>query len=267
VCSTTYGTDCATPAGPNRRPSGIYPRVPLQYLQDFCRYWAEEYDWPAARARLNEHAQFRTDIDGLGLHFLHVRSPHPDALPFILTHGGPGSVLEFRRVIRPLTDPSAHGGHVRDAFYVVAPSLPGYGFSDKPTEPGWGIDRIAEAWSVLMRRLGYRRYGAAGSDWGISITTVLAGHARGLDPGEVHRVVGLPRPPGGGGPSPPWSSQSSSSRSYVRSSGSCAVPGPSGTPRPTRPTVHEKVRARVGLTRGSRTRSRRSRQPDDDEPV
>ncbi len=148
--------------------------VPLAYLQDLCRYWAEDHDWRATEARLNALPQFRTDIDGLGIHLLHVRSPRADALPLVLTHGWPGSVVEFLDVIGPLTDPAAHGGDPADAFHVVCPSLPGYGFSDKPTRPGWGLERIAGAWAILMERLGYSRFGAQGGDWGTSITTLLA---------------------------------------------------------------------------------------------
>jgi pimeloyl-ACP methyl ester carboxylesterase len=148
--------------------------VPLAYLQDLCAYWAAEYDWRATESRLNALPQFRTSIDGLGIHFLHVRSPHADALPLIVTHGWPGSIIEFQKVIGPLSDPTAHGGDATDAFHVVCPSLPGYGFSDKPGRPGWGVERIAAAWRVLMRRLGYERYGAQGSDWGTSVSTSLA---------------------------------------------------------------------------------------------
>jgi pimeloyl-ACP methyl ester carboxylesterase len=137
--------------------------VPLDYVRELCRYWADEYDWRATEARLNELPQFRTEIDGLGIHLLHVRSPRPDALPLVLTHGWPGSIVEFSKVIEPLSD----------AFHVVCPSLPGYGFSDKPAEPGWGVERIAAAWARLMARLGYERYGAAGSDWGTSISASI----------------------------------------------------------------------------------------------
>lgn len=145
--------------------------VPLGYLRELCRYWAEEYDWRAAERRLNALPQFRTSLDGLGIHFLHLRSPHGGALPLVLTHGWPGSVMEFLKVIGPLTDPPAHGGDARDAFHVVCPSLPGYGFSDKPGHRGWGVERIAAAWIRLMDRLGYHRYGAQGGDWGTSIAT------------------------------------------------------------------------------------------------
>jgi epoxide hydrolase len=148
--------------------------VPHDYLRELCRYWAEEYDWWARRARLNDLPQFRTEIDGLGIHFIHVRSPHGDALPLVLTHGWPGSVVEFVKVIGPLADPVAHGGSASDAFHVVCPSLPGYGFSDKPAQPGWNVERIARAWSQLMTRLGYQRYAAQGHDWGTSVSTSLA---------------------------------------------------------------------------------------------
>ena len=148
--------------------------VPLAYLRELCRYWAEEYDWRATEARINALPQFRTEIDGIGVHFLHVRSPHPEALPLIVTHGWPGSIVEFLKVIGPLTDPTSHGGDAADAFHVVCPSLPGYGFSDRPSRPGWGVERIAQAWAEMMARLGYGRYGAQGSDWGTSVSTLLA---------------------------------------------------------------------------------------------
>jgi pimeloyl-ACP methyl ester carboxylesterase len=158
--------------------------VPLAYMRDLCRYWADGYDWRATEARLNALPQFRTVIDGLGIHFLHVRSPHADALPLVITHGWPGSIVEFLKVIGPLTDPTAHGADAADAFHVVCPSLPGYGFSDKPARSGWGIDRIAAAWTTLMARVGYQRYGAQGSDWGTSISAAIGqrepGHVAGI---------------------------------------------------------------------------------------
>ena len=147
--------------------------APLNWIEDICRYWAEEYDWRSREALLNRFAQFTTEIDGLDIHFLHVRSPHPDAMPLIITHGWPGSVVEFHKVIEPLTNPTAHGGSAADAFHVVCPSLPGFGFSAKPTTTGWGVDRIASAWASLMDRLGYARYGAQGGDWGSAVTTAL----------------------------------------------------------------------------------------------
>jgi pimeloyl-ACP methyl ester carboxylesterase len=138
--------------------------VPLDYLRELCAYWADGYDWRASERRLNRIPQFRTTIDGLGIHFLHARSPHPEAVPLVLTHGWPGSVVEFVKVIGPLTD----------AFHVVCPSLPGYAFSDRPAEPGWTVERTAAAWVQLMERLGYQRFLAAGHDWGTSISTSIA---------------------------------------------------------------------------------------------
>jgi pimeloyl-ACP methyl ester carboxylesterase len=148
--------------------------VPLTYLRELCAYWADGYDWRATEARLNRWPQVKVDVDGLGIHVLHARSPEPGALPLVLTHGWPGSVVEFLDVLGPLTDPAAHGGDPGDAFHVVCPSLPGYGFSDKPAGPGWGVERIAAAWAEVMARLGYDRYGAAGGDWGTTISTLLA---------------------------------------------------------------------------------------------
>ena len=148
--------------------------VPLAYVRDLCGYWADRHDWRAAEARLNRIPQFTTGIDGLDVHFLHVRSPHPGAVPLIMTHGWPGSFLEFERVLGPLADPATHGGDAADAFHVVVPSLPGYGFSGKPAAPGWDVHRIARAWAELMNRLGYQRFLAQGSDWGTSVSTSLA---------------------------------------------------------------------------------------------
>ncbi len=170
---------------PERETVGDWSQgVPLGYLQELCRYWEQGYDWPARQRRLNELPQFRTEIDGLGIHFIHVRSPCPAALPLVMTHGWPGTVAEFTKVIGPLTDPVGHGGTESDAFHVVCPSLPGYGFSDKPAEPGWGVERIAGAWTVLMERLGYPRFAAQGSDWGTSVSTCIGKQAPG-------KVVGL----------------------------------------------------------------------------
>jgi pimeloyl-ACP methyl ester carboxylesterase len=145
--------------------------TPLAYAQEICRYWAERYDMQRLAARLNAWPQFRTEVDGLGIHFIHARSPHAAARPLVMTHGWPGSVVEFLKVLGPLSDPVAHGGEARDAFHVVCPSLPGYGFSDKPRATGWGVERIADAWGQLMQRLGYPRYFAQGGDWGASVTT------------------------------------------------------------------------------------------------
>ncbi|WP_298692797.1 epoxide hydrolase family protein [uncultured Sphingomonas sp.] len=148
--------------------------VPLADVQALCAYWRDMYDWRRCETRLNALGQYRTEIDGLGIHFLHVRSPEPDALPLILTHGWPGSVVELLDVIGPLSDPAAHGGDPRQAFHVVAPSLPGYGFSDRPADAGWSLPRIARAWVELMRRLGYDWFVAQGGDWGAGVTTAMA---------------------------------------------------------------------------------------------
>lgn len=144
--------------------------VPLDYLRELCAYWGAGYDFAAAQQRLNRFPQFRTVIDGLGIHFIHVRSSRPDAMPLVLTHGWPGSIVEFLDVIDGLTNPP----DTSDAFHVVVPSLPGYGFSDRPSSTGWGIEHTARAWGELMRRLGYERYGAQGGDWGAMVTTGLA---------------------------------------------------------------------------------------------
>jgi pimeloyl-ACP methyl ester carboxylesterase len=147
--------------------------IPLSYVQELTAYWATTYDWRKTETRLNHFPQFRTELDGLGIHFIHARSPHADAFPLVITHGWPGSIVEFLKVIDPLVDPPAHGGDAGDAFDVVCPSMPGYGFSDKPTTPGWGTERIADAWAALMARLGYDRYGAQGGDWGAMVTANL----------------------------------------------------------------------------------------------
>ena len=147
--------------------------IPLAYVQEVCSYWAEKYDWRAREALLNELPQFRTEIDGCAIHFVHARSPHDDALPLVISHGWPGSIVEFHKVVGPLTDPTAYGGDAADAFHVVCPSLPGYGYSDKPTRSGWNVERIADAWGQLMRRLGYERYLAQGGDWGAMVTTAI----------------------------------------------------------------------------------------------
>jgi pimeloyl-ACP methyl ester carboxylesterase len=147
--------------------------IPLAYVQDVCAYWAEKYDWRAREARLNRFPQFTSEIDGVRVHFAHVRSPHANAMPLVISHGWPGSIVEFHKVIEPLTDPTAHGGDARDAFHVVCPSLPGYGFSGKPTRSGWNVQRIARAWAQLMPRLGYARYAAQGGDWGAMVTTCI----------------------------------------------------------------------------------------------
>jgi pimeloyl-ACP methyl ester carboxylesterase len=148
--------------------------VPLAKAQALVEYWSSQYDWRRVEGALNARPQFRTEIDGLGIHFIHVQSKHGSALPVILTHGWPGSVVEFLQVISPLVDPTSHGGKVEDAFHVVIPSLPGFGFSDKPTESGWRLPRIANAWAQLMKRLGYSRYVAQGGDWGAGVSSWMA---------------------------------------------------------------------------------------------
>ncbi|MBW2941638.1 epoxide hydrolase family protein [Zhongshania aquimaris] len=148
--------------------------APLSAVKSLCQYWQHSYDWRRCEQELNAHPQFTTEIDGLDIHFLHIRSPHDNALPMLMTHGWPGSVLEFMRVIGPLTNPTAHGGSAKDAFHLVIPSLPGYGFSGKPSATGWGLERIAQAWITLMARLGYSKYVAQGGDWGSGVTTAIA---------------------------------------------------------------------------------------------
>ncbi|MFI7650355.1 epoxide hydrolase family protein [Micromonospora sp. NPDC049460] len=147
--------------------------VPLETSQALARYWEKEYDWRNVEARLNALPNFITEIDGLDIHFIHVRSKHEGALPLIVTHGWPGSIIEQLKIIGPLTDPTAHGASASDAFHLVIPSLPGYGFSGKPTTPGWGPERIARAWIELMKRLGYTRFVAQGGDWGALITDLI----------------------------------------------------------------------------------------------
>jgi pimeloyl-ACP methyl ester carboxylesterase len=158
--------------------------VPVDYLRELAEYWASAYDWRAHEARLNAFPQFTTTIDGQRVHFLHVRSPEPDATPLVLTHGWPGSVVEFLDVVGPLTDPRAHGGDPADAFHLVMPAIPGYGFSGPVTERGWNLRRVAKAWAVLMDRLGYERYGAQGGDWG-------SGISRDLGVVDAEHVVGV----------------------------------------------------------------------------
>jgi epoxide hydrolase len=169
--------------------------VPLSYGRALCEYWQDGYDWRACEASLNAFPQFRSEIDGLDVHFLHVRSPREGAQPLVLTHGWPGSIVEFRKVIGPLTDPVAHGGDPADAFHVVCPSLPGYGFSGKPSRPGWSVERTADAWDQLMTRLGYESYGAQGGDWGAQVTAAIglrhADHVAGI---HLNMVVAPPDP-------------------------------------------------------------------------
>ena len=147
--------------------------IPLAYVQELAAYWTDGYDWRTREAALNRFDQFITEIDGVDIHFIHQRSPHADAMPLIMTHGWPGSIVEFHKVIEPLSNPTAHGGKAEDAFHVICPTLPGYGFSGKPTQSGWGIERIAKTWAALMERLGYDRFGAQGGDWGAAVTTQI----------------------------------------------------------------------------------------------
>jgi len=151
--------------------------VQLATMQKLALYWLKDYDWRKAEARLNALPQFITQIDGLDIHFIHVRSKHPNALPLVVTHGWPGSIIEQLKIIEPLTNPTAHGGSPSDAFDVVIPSMPGYGFSGKPTTTGWDPARIARAWVVLMKRLGYTRFAAQGGDWGAMVADVMATQA------------------------------------------------------------------------------------------
>src|SRR5262245_11950833 len=151
--------------------------VPLATVQKLAHYWGTEYDWRKVEVRLNAVPNFITEIDGLDIHFIHVRSKHEHALPIIITHGWPGSIIEQLKLIEPLTNPTAHGGTAADAFDVVIPSMPGYGFSAKPSTTGWGPERIARTWHMLMKRLGYKKYVAQGGDWGAVVTDLMAAPA------------------------------------------------------------------------------------------
>jgi pimeloyl-ACP methyl ester carboxylesterase len=175
--------------------------VQLATLQELARYWASEYDWRKAEAKLNGLPQFTTNIDGVDIHFLHVTSPHEQALPLIMTHGWPGSVIELLETVGPLTDPTAHGADAADAFHLVLPSLPGYGFSGEPTEVGWDPGRTAQAWAELMGRLGYGRYVAQGGDLGAIVTDVMGRQAPqglvGIHMNLLVTTLGAPTPPPG----------------------------------------------------------------------
>jgi pimeloyl-ACP methyl ester carboxylesterase len=151
--------------------------VQLETVQALARYWASDYDWRQCESKLNALPQFTSEIDGVEIHFIHVRSKHEDALPLVMTHGWPGSVVELLESIGPLTDPTAHGGRAEDAFHLVLPSLPGYGFSGEPAELGWNVGRVAQAWAELMRRLGYTRYVAQGGDVGAAVTDAMGRQA------------------------------------------------------------------------------------------
>jgi pimeloyl-ACP methyl ester carboxylesterase len=168
--------------------------IPVDYVRGLVDYWRDTYDWRSQEERLNGFDHYRTSIDDQAIHFIHAPSPRPDALPLLLTHGWPGSVVEFLDVIPPLTDPESHGGRAGDAFHVIAPSLPGYGFSEPPRSSGWDVQRMAEAFVELMRRLGYTHYGAQGGDWGAQVTTRIGT----LDPGgcaAIHLNMAIGRPP------------------------------------------------------------------------
>ena len=169
--------------------------IPLAYTRELAGYWADGYDWRSREAALNRFDHYLTEIDGLDIHFIHQRSPHDDALPLLLTHGWPGSVVEFHKVIEPLVNPAS--GCPEDAFHVICPSLPGYGFSGRPTDTGWGVEKIAEAWETLVGRLGYDRYGAQGGDWGAAVTTQIGrnrGHCI-----AIHLNMPMARPAAGSG--------------------------------------------------------------------
>lgn len=171
--------------------------VPLAVIKELCAYWQTEYDWRRCEALLNSYPQFTTNIDGLEVYFLHIRSKHEDALPLLITHGWPGSVLEFRHVIDKLVDPESHGGEAGDAFHLVVPALPGYAFSGKPTETGWGIDRTARAWAEMMQRLGYADgdgWVAQGGDWGSYVAASLGHHApKGLKAVHLNSIFFEPK--------------------------------------------------------------------------
>ncbi len=183
--------------------------VPLATMQELARHWASDYDWRKVEAKLAALPQFITNIDGLDIHFIHVRSKHPNALPLVVAHGWPGSIIEQLKIIEPLVNPTAFGGRAEDAFDVVIPSMPGYGFSGKPTTPGWDVERMARAWDVLMKRRGYNQYVAQGGDWGAFIVDIMAVHAPagllgihtnypGTLPAEIDKAIiaNEPPPPG-----------------------------------------------------------------------
>ena len=168
--------------------------IPLTYVREIADYWANQYDWRKSEQHLNTFDHFQTNIDDLDIHFIHQKSPHPDAYPLIITHGWPGSIIEFHKVIQPLVDPTKHGGKAEDAFHVVCPSLPGYGFSGKPSQSGWGVEKIAETWDQLMVRLGYENYGAQGGDWGAAVTTQIGRNIGHCDAIHINMPIGRPTP-------------------------------------------------------------------------
>src|SRR5882762_8536696 len=193
---------------PEREPVTDHSQgVQLATVQKLARYWATEYDWRKVEAKLNAVPNFITEIDGLDIHFIHVRSKHENALPVLISHGWPGSIVEQLKLIEPLTNPTAHGGSAADAFHVVIPSIPGYGFSGKPTGTGWGPERIATAWVVLMKRLGYTKFVAQGGDWGAVVVDTMGVQAPpellgihtnmpGIFPGDIDKAAfsGAPAP-------------------------------------------------------------------------
>ena len=239
----------------------------LAKLQELVRYWGTDYDWRKAEAKLNAFPQFMTTIDGVDIHFIHVRSRHPNALPLIITHGWPGSVFEQIKLIGPLTDPTAYGGRAEDAFDVVIPSLPGFGFSSRPTEAGWGLERIGRAWDVLMKRLGYTRYVAQGGDWGAGVVEAMGRQApEGLL--GIHTNLPAAFPPdvgaaiASGGPAPAGLSEKERAESTPcrRSSRTAAgLPGDDGRAAAGRRLRPDGLPRRP---RGVHARARRVRQVD-----
>ena len=158
--------------------------IPLAYMKELKDYWESDYNWPERLAKINQWPGYTTELQGLNIHFLHIKSKHAEARPLLMTHGWPGSIIEFQKVISPLTDPVSHGGQAAEAFHLILPSLPGFGYSEKPSQPGWGIEKIAAAWDELMVGLGYPKYLAQGGDWGSIVTTAIAtqnlGHCQGI---------------------------------------------------------------------------------------
>ncbi|MBC85124.1 MAG: epoxide hydrolase [Acidimicrobiaceae bacterium] len=168
--------------------------IPLTYVREVADYWANQYDWRKSERYLNTFDHYQTNINDLDIHFIHQKSPHQNAYPLVITHGWPGSIIEFHKVIQPLVNPTKHGGKAEDAFHVICPSLPGYGFSGKPTVSGWGVEKIAQTWDQLMVRLGYGNYGAQGGDWGAAVTTQIGrnvGHCDGI---HINMPIGRPTP-------------------------------------------------------------------------
>ncbi len=169
--------------------------IPLSYMKEIHDYWLDDYDWLTREKLINQSPGYKTSIDGLGIHFLHIRSQVQEALPLLITHGWPGSIIEFQKIIGPLTDPVADGGREEDAFHLVVPSLPGFGYSDKPGAPGWGIERIAKAWNALMLGLGYTKYVAQGGDWGSIVTATIGvqnqGNCKGI---HMNMPIAPPNP-------------------------------------------------------------------------